>query len=313
MQSRRLEQASTINTTVPVVFQSWNDSTLTVSLTSIQMQYSPDEASASAVIRMTTVGAQMEQIMTEQWFHLFPHTLSAQAAFDKEHPVELQAELNPAIALQLAQQQCDAESILASLLPAKSRKKSRPSLACSEYWYVTEAVQQITLPPELQEEGVLKHGFRTTWRSSLREASETGSTSRKSIEPLAAVKTALDNQGLKYEMFNEDVIRLSFNSNSCGSWTTLIQLDAVKELLVLYAVFPKAVPPVKRQRISLMLMNENYDRSIGSFEMDQEDGELRYRTNLSLSAGWNEEAFQQLLGDQLQVMECYLPAITPFL
>jgi len=313
MQSRRSEQASKIHTTVPVVFQSWNDSTLTVSLTSIQMHYSPDEASASAVIRMTAEGHQMEQIMNEQWFHLFPHTLSAQAAFDKEQAIELQAELNPAIALQLAQQQYDAESVLASLLPAKSRIKSRPSLASSEYWYVTEAIQQITLPPELQEEGVLKHGFRTTWRSTLRETREAGSTSRKPVQPLEAVKAALGNQGLNYEMFSDDIIRLSFSGNSCGSWTTLIQLDADNKLLVLYAVFPKAVPAAKRQSISLILMNENYDRSIGSFEMDQEDGELRYRSSISLSADWDEEAFLQLLGDQLKIMERYLPAITPFL
>ena len=78
---------------------------------------------------------------------------------------------------------------------------------------------------------------------------------------------------------------------------------------MLYSVFPEPIPASIRQNIVLYLIPENYDLLNGSFEMNQEDGELRFRSSLICSEGFNASSFTLLLDDQTQFMEYYLPDV----
>lgn len=311
-----LDDHTLINTNVPISFTSWDGQSIAVTLT--QISYHLEESETTCVIAFSVSPSTVLQFVTEQWFHLLPHAITSQVRFEPEEPIEVRALLSPALSKKLSDQKSDAETILAALLPmpVDGSESTLPSLAKAEYWFILDAMQTLKLPPTMQQSGSLRHGFRTFWidvLSGKMDRPVASVTDADELNLAAHVAAFLHSQNLKFEQVSDQILRLRFSSDTQGSWTELIRIEPADGIIVLYSVFPEPIPSPLRQRIAMQLMNENYELLHGCFEMDQEDGELRFRSSMLRTEKWDESLFSMLLSDKLQVMKYYLPVVQQIL
>lgn len=67
-----------------------------------------------------------------------------------------------------------------------------------------------------------------------------------------------------------------------GRWGCLARVDQEKELVLFYSYCPVKAPEDKRPILADFLTRANYGLYIGNFEMDFNDGEVRYKTSIDV-------------------------------
>jgi hypothetical protein len=95
-----------------------------------------------------------------------------------------------------------------------------------------------------------------------------------------------------------------------GRWMCYAQARETEEQIVFYSVLPVSVPEKQRQKFAEFSTRVNYGMVIGNFEMDFEDGEIRYKTSIDvegsqLTAGM----IRQLVYANLVITDQYLPGV----
>jgi|GEM_PF-995636 len=331
-----MDNQSSVKVTTDVSFRAWNGEQLTATLTSIT--YDSDANYHYYSITLLVATNTMQVIVDQQWFHMNPRIMLHDVQFEAEGDIELKLALSPAAAAQLAGQGADAEEVLRFLLDTEA---DAASLTMAELWFIVEATQTIKLPQQLQQQGQLKVGFQTKWRADILHlvSSNKGSvgqssrslqaskldaaqdsdtlqepSARSAPDSLSAqVEQLLEQQQLNYHHHNEQIIVVPVAGKQDSNWTELIRIEQEKRLVIFYAVFPFAIPPSARKEAAEELLNDNYDLLNGAFEMDSEDGELRFRTSLLCPGALDGASFQQLLTDHQQIMEHYIPVIREFI
>jgi len=314
MKADTTNQHSTVKVNVPIQFQSWNNQLLHASLTAITFQ--ADDQGASAKLDMTISADTMKQLIAEQWFHAWPDALTAQAHYDKHAPIEVILELNSAIAADLAALRKDAEFLLAALLPPSTLEGSAYAgvLAHSDCWYLLEAVQTIKLPPSLKKEGTLRQGIRTIWHPSLSASTQKQrnnmSNHSVALTLIEQVEAALIGQQLQYDLYEGHIARIPFESEVTGRWLLLLEADSVLRTITAYSIFPIAIPASKQEQLALLLLHSQVDLAFGSFELDPDDQQLRFRSIIQCP---NKElpvnTLQTAIGNHMALMEHYIPVI----
>ena len=98
-----------------------------------------------------------------------------------------------------------------------------------------------------------------------------------------------------------------FNNTQQGkTWVMFVfEREAVNQLLI-YSVFPHAIPAAHRQTAMEFITRANYGMSIGNFEMDLSDGEIRYKTSLDArGVAINDTILNVLLQTNASIMFQY--------
>ncbi|HST05674.1 MAG TPA: YbjN domain-containing protein [Chloroflexia bacterium] len=67
-----------------------------------------------------------------------------------------------------------------------------------------------------------------------------------------------------------------------GRWGCLGRVDEEKQLVLFYSYCPIKAPEEKRPILADFLTRANYGLYVGNFEMDYNDGEIRYKTSLDV-------------------------------
>ena len=67
-----------------------------------------------------------------------------------------------------------------------------------------------------------------------------------------------------------------------GRWSAFFEIRDADQQLIVYSVVPVTVPPERRTDVALYLTRANFGLVIGSFEMDLDDGEVRFRTSVDV-------------------------------
>ncbi|MNW10824.1 hypothetical protein D3C71_2081250 [compost metagenome] len=63
--------------------------------------------------------------------------------------------------------------------------------------------------------------------------------------------------------------------------------------------------------VAVFLTEENYDLAVGNFELDTEDGELRFRTSVDAeNAQFTKELFARMLTTNVEIMDYYFHALS---
>lgn len=137
----------------------------------------------------------------------------------------------------------------------------------SECWLLTKAVQPYIVNVEQGLFG--KSGFQTIWGKGL----------NLEATPQELVLKYLDDKGWNYDIPEDTVLRI-FTGTDAGRWVFLIDVDPELQSVLCLSVFPDAVPEAQRSQVAEHLTNLNYNLAFGNFEMDEEDGDLRFRTSL---------------------------------
>ena len=100
-------------------------------------------------------------------------------------------------------------------------------------------------------------------------------------ELIAVMQTYLVGQGFSHERLGDAP---AFDFEIPGRRAALpsyLAVDAPAQQLVYYTVFPFSIPAERRGAVAELLTRSNYELVLGNFEMDVDDGEIRFRSGLS--------------------------------
>lgn len=95
-----------------------------------------------------------------------------------------------------------------------------------------------------------------------------------------------------------------------GKWTCYAQAREDQEQLVFYSVCPINAPEDRRHQIAEFITRANYGMIIGNFELDFNDGEIRYKTSVDVEGDSLTIALvKQLVYANVIIMDRYLPGL----
>lgn len=107
----------------------------------------------------------------------------------------------------------------------------------------------------------------------------------------------------------EQALRTAFRSDA-GQWSCLARVRSEHQQFCFYSVCPIHVPENHRAAVGEYLHRANYGMTIGNFELDFEDGEVRYKTSIDVEGDRLTVALvKQLVLANVMLMDRYLPGL----
>jgi hypothetical protein len=125
-----------------------------------------------------------------------------------------------------------------------------------------------------------------------------------------AVVDYLNEDDWKYNVVKDDTaLVLSFRGRS-GSWQCFANVDEERHWFSFFSILPSNVPEDKRPTIAEFLTRANYGLVIGNFEMDYNDGEVRYKTSIDVEGGeLSPKMIENMMQANLMTMDRYFPGL----
>lgn len=106
-----------------------------------------------------------------------------------------------------------------------------------------------------------------------------------------------------------DGLRTAFGGES-GQWSVFAYVRDKHEQICIYSVCPINVPDAQRAPVGEFLHRANYGMAVGNFELDFDDGEVRFKTSIDVEgASFGVALARQLVIANVFVMDRYLPGI----
>jgi hypothetical protein len=119
----------------------------------------------------------------------------------------------------------------------------------------------------------------------------------------------LDNGWQVVEHEERPVLRMAYEGDN-GSWICYARAHELYPQFIFLSAYPDNVPAGRRSAVSELLTRANWGLNIGNFEMDFEDGEVRYKTSLDVTHDrLSRGLIESLVVANLVAMDDYLPAI----
>ena len=98
----------------------------------------------------------------------------------------------------------------------------------------------------------------------------------------SVVEEFLQDQDWNYdELKNANVLRFNLTTPQ-ANYTCFAQMDEDQEQFMLYTCLPNKVEAEARRNAAEYLTRANYGMRIGNFEMDLEDGEVRFKCSVDV-------------------------------
>lgn len=105
------------------------------------------------------------------------------------------------------------------------------------------------------------------------------------------------------------ILQMTFQGDT-GQWICYARAKEEDEQFIFLSVSPVNSPPDKLLAVAELLTRINYGLPIGNFEMDFDDGEIRYKTSIDVEGSHLDPALiRTLVYANVQAMNTYLPAI----
>jgi hypothetical protein len=108
---------------------------------------------------------------------------------------------------------------------------------------------------------------------------------------------------------NQPAMSMNFQGQN-GRWSCYARVEEEKQIVLFYSYCPVKAPEEKRPILADFLTRANYGLYIGNFEMDFNDGEVRFKTSLDVEG--DELSFalmKRIVYDNVGVMDKYLPGV----
>ncbi len=115
------------------------------------------------------------------------------------------------------------------------------------------------------------------------------------------------------QLEDRPVLSLNFDGKN-AKWTCYAQAREEQQQFIFYSVCPVNTPVDKRADLAEFITRANYGLIIGNFELDFEDGEIRYKTSLDVEdVALTPTIFKNVVYANLSMMDQYLPGIMSML
>lgn len=129
-------------------------------------------------------------------------------------------------------------------------------------------------------------------------------------EILDAAVSFFTEDGWSFTQLEEQIVlRTGFQGES-GQWTCYAQAREEQRQFLFYSVCPVNAPEDKKVAVAEFLTRVNYGMLIGNFELDFDDGGIRYKTSIDVEGDRLTPALvQQLVYTNVLMMDHYLPGV----
>ena len=108
---------------------------------------------------------------------------------------------------------------------------------------------------------------------------------------------------------NQPAMSMNFQGQN-GRWSCYARVEEEKQIILFYSYCPVKAPEEKRPILADFLTRSNYGLYIGNFEMDYNDGEVRFKTSLDVEGDELSDALmKRIVYDNVGVMDKYLPGV----
>jgi hypothetical protein len=126
------------------------------------------------------------------------------------------------------------------------------------------------------------------------------------LDTLAAM---LEEQGWELRRLAEHNAVGTMVQGRNGSWPCLAVEAASATRLIVYSTYTATVPHQRRSAVCELINRLNYGVALGNFEMDYEDGEVRFRTSIDVGeAPVTRALLTPVVYENLATADRYLPA-----
>ncbi len=131
------------------------------------------------------------------------------------------------------------------------------------------------------------------------------------LRAFAAVGKFLEEDQWHPQALGDDsyVYRVYFAGQN-GELACFAQVRVELEQFLFYVVMPVRVPEEMRAAIAEFITRANYGLRIGNFEMDYEDGEVRYKSSVDFEGTeLSTDLIRNLVYPAVQTMDRYMPGL----
>jgi hypothetical protein len=126
---------------------------------------------------------------------------------------------------------------------------------------------------------------------------------------LGELKRVFVENGWPYSEVAGAPVLLSELSGPEGSWDFYAHAVEEKDLVLLYSIAPHRVPAERRLEVSEFLTRANHGLADGNFELDFDDGEVRFKSVLHVPAELDGLLVKRVVRLNGTALETYLPSI----
>ncbi len=153
------------------------------------------------------------------------------------------------------------------------------------------------------------------WSAMETMRSELAGVSSAQVEPqapqtlLGELKRVFLENGWPYSEVAGAPVLLSELSGPEGSWDFYAHAVEEKDLVLLYSIAPDRVPAERRLQVSEFLTRANHGLADGNFELDFDDGEVRFKSVLHVPSELDGLLVKRVVRLNGTALETYLPSI----
>lgn len=120
----------------------------------------------------------------------------------------------------------------------------------------------------------------------------------------------LDNQNIGYWSRSEDRSICTDFRGEVGTYRIFAQVDADDNLFQVFGYSPVRVPIGSRPAVAETVVRANYGLKVGKFEMDFDEGELRFQAaQVLVDDDLADATIHRLIGTTMAMLNTYLPAV----
>ena len=119
-----------------------------------------------------------------------------------------------------------------------------------------------------------------------------------------------EDDGWPFEQISDlPALHTGFSGEN-GKWTCYAHAREEVHQFVFYSLLPVNTPPDKLDAMAEFMTRANYGMIVGNFELNYEDGEVRYKTSIDIGDGdLSLLLVKQLVYPNVATMDLYLPGL----
>ena len=124
------------------------------------------------------------------------------------------------------------------------------------------------------------------------------------------VEEFFESHGWSYATEKDNFILSTSVAGNNGRWNCFAQVREEQEQFIFYSIFPVNASEDKLDALAEFITRANFGLSIGNFELDYSDGEIRFRTSIDVEGDRLSVALvEQLVRNNLAITDRYLPGV----
>jgi hypothetical protein len=127
---------------------------------------------------------------------------------------------------------------------------------------------------------------------------------------LSAVELWLKSEDWKFvQVEGESAFRMDIQGKS-GVWTCFARTDEGREILLFHSIVPNRVPAARRGAAAEFITRANYGMLVGNFELDMNDGDVRFKTSVCVAGGaLSPGMIRKVVSYNLSTLDRYLTGL----